>query len=489
MTLNIQNRVSAFIQRNPRPGQPLAPVSVTDHTIQDFTIPYAGTQQITGRDRYGNPINKLSLPTPPSGLISGGFEWEKRIAPDFLEDMARTQKTFNVWEMSIPTGRVDLATQWKRLDIFSGLRVTQLTNGQGPVRTGEGGLKTMSVTTEGLKHTSWSLWQQLADTAPAADDFVDVIFLSDIDQTIPGYPGEDLVGYAITSNGNAYYTINGGGTWTAMSTAQPAGGATALKGLAVVSLSDSTFRLIVGDADATSAIQVHHQIITHGNYAGGTWTSTTIDATTAAVTAMLATVDAVYVAGDGEIFQSTNNGASYLASSIGGSPAGPAINDFVEADNGTVIAVGATNTIISKAASAGSFSNLTGPNNGNITAIGIGYEGQRAYLFAGVGQYIYRSDDFAATVANWVQAVDLGASNAAVKIHCANRISQLVHAIVDGNTGPGQFHYSYDGGNSFTQLTTVGSDPFAAGWFSPTNPNLAYMVGGSGNLQKLSIIG
>ncbi len=168
------------------------------------------------------------------------------------------------------------------------------------------------------------------------------------------------------------------------------------------------------------------------------------------------------------------------------------INAFTEDRNGTVWAVGASNAIKREEARSGTFVNRTGPSGGgDFTAIHVAND---LTVYAGNGTSIYKSSDQAGSIGNWTQLKDFGANHVVQAIHCPGGAfakggeSQLVQVLVSDGTGnDGDVWYSFDGGNSWREVTNVTNVGYNA-WYRPDFDDNAAIIVGDADANPLGII-
>lgn len=493
-----QNTVIFYAQPDGR-STALDPLSVSNHGVGDKTIPRAGREIVPGRNVYGQPIIKTVRQAAVSGLLSMNIEWEKHTTPPFLEKMSRRGSNFGLWEFAITCGRLDNLSLWDRLDFWGNLGITQEVQGGGPSRDGAGTEVVNNVDASGVFHVVWVPWELAAQTTTETETLLCIDGLGDLidEECVPGYPGPDKILYIgceadSLATPNVLYTTDGGSTWAAMDT-DPFAADEHVGDISVFLISPTQYRVIAyrSVTDGAAPAECAYQDITIGSPAGGAWTAVNIGSTNGEyVTAEIkAFLDRQYVGLDsGDIFMTADWGESWTNLSTDTDQ----INAFAVDKNDSVWAVGASNAIKREDAKSGVFNNLTGPSGGGaFTAIHVAND---MTVYAGNGQSIYKSSDRAGSTGNWTQLKDFGANHTVQAIHCPGGAfafggeSQLVQALVtDGTGNDGDVWYSFDGGNTWREVTDV-TNPGYNAWYRPEYEDNEAIIVGVANATPLGTI-
>lgn len=485
-----QNRISLWVQPDGK-GNELDLLDVPRYGAGDKTIPFAGRELVAGRDVYGNPKVKDIIKTAPGGLITLNVEWDKLDVVQYLEKIARCGTDFGLWEFWMRCGTVDNLGNWGRLDYYGNLGVTQIVQGAGPTRDGAGANVANNVDTSGL---AWIVWRPLAltlQTNPSVANLNDIAGLPECDEDCyQGYPGADEVLYAVadsntgsaSADADVIYTINGGSSWHKVNP-EPFADGENIGDIELMRISASQYRAIVGrsSGDVGNAAEVAWSNFTHGDPGTATWTAVDVGTTGNDTIQSLAWLfyTRVYAATGGDIYVSTDQGESFGTAVYTGANA---INAFTRDKDDNVWAVGASNTILREVGKSSTFDTLTGPSGGGaFTAIAVANDG---LIYAGNGTSLYVNDNSALNTGGWTELKDFGVSHAVVGIKCSGQHSldggdsQLIQVVVDDSTpGNGELWYSWDGGDSFRQVTEVTNTGYNAAYFSRQDDNLLFIAG------------
>lgn len=312
----------------------------------------------------------------------------------------------------------------------------------------------------------------------------------DID-CLGGWPGADkilLIGGdddAATDGGKLLYSRNGGSTIAEIGTdSQPFGAANVCGIAAVVAdvISDTEIRVVCGANTLTGTkAQIAYQDIPFGGaFVAASWNVSTIAATSNddAVTAMLwnRKTERIYVAAATDVYVSTDKGESDPGTAI--SEPGNAVAMFAIDEDDHVWYVGASNDIYRELKSnLGTFTSRTGPSGGGaFYSIAFADDGT---LFAGNGQYLYKSNNKAADTAGWSQIYDAGASHTVKAIQPINGTSECIRIVVDDTTpGAGGIRETENGGTDWRTVTETSNTGYNGAYF-PRDYNKAIMVGNS----------
>lgn len=486
-SLATQNRVILFGQPS-GPGTGLEPLSVSNHgrgDTSDDTIP--GVGQLFGRDEFGRPDLKATFPEAPGGGVSFQVDADALSSLGVLDSRRRDLGRFNLIEFYIPSGAINNYANWLNSGyaiFFVGCRITgQAFGGHSKDFDGNPISDNYQIEAEAaIKTTPPSL---SAGTTSETADINAITGLTDIDpdNDIEGYLGPDKHLFAAAdavpaATANVEYSTDGGASWTAFG-ADPFGTSENIQEIAVSFISPTQYRVIVlrGTADAANPPEIAYANITTGNEAASpTWNTVNLGATNNESGEAMAwpLYGRLYAAAAGDIFVSTDQGESFTEVFTGAN----AINAFaMDPSSKDVWAVGASNAILREKENArGTFTARTGPSGGGaFTAIAIASDGT---IYAGNGQSIYKSTGAASGTGSWSSLKDFGANHTVKDIHLLFDDSQLMKVLVsDGTANEGDVWYSFDGGNTFTEITNLTNSGYNSWYVSKIDPWKAVIAG------------
>ena len=462
--------------------------------ITGKSIPGADTTPVYGRTELGTPTIITENLEAPGDLPGATITVYEQGQVDFLLEALNQGCPINIQNRMNACGVLTNPNTWTSVEHWGNGRVTSYNPGDGPSveYSGEAVQNEASVSfTHYIRLVQTGL---SALTSNETEDILSVAGITDEDcnRCGNGYPGADnvLVFGAGSSGGdaNVLYTENGGGSILAMSP-DPWAGLNNEENtfIAIRPISQSQVRVIVATGTPATGANARfaYADLTYGAMGSPTWTIVSIantTVTTSAVTAMLwATFDRNYIAAEGDIYLSTDQGTTDpgLPIYIGA----VAINGFAKApDDSEVWAFGASNLILRELDQSGLFATRVGPAGGGaFTALAIAGDGT---LYAGNGTGIYKSTDKANVAGNWTELYDFGASHAVRAIQCigGDRAnggdSQLLRVIVDDTTpGAGTVWQTIDGGATWQPVTTLTNAGYNGAYFSKINDNKAIIVG------------
>lgn len=133
---------------------------------------------------------------------------------------------------------------------------------------------------------------------------------------------------------------------------------------------------------------------------------------------------------------------------------------------------------------------MVGPTGGAaFTAVTVANDGR---IYAGNGTAIYLSDNGALNAGGWTSLKDFGANKKVVSINCAGGTkagggdSQLLRVVVDDTAGgTAAVWESVDGGATWKQVDALSNTGYNASFWSPSDENLAFIVGDAGEVHKI----
>lgn len=487
-----QDRVILYVQKD-GVGTPMAPLSIEKHGMADKVMPGPGRSVIFGRDVFGRYTPKITTLDPPGGLNTSTIEEDGTGDITFLAKMFDRVGCFPVQERYVACGLLNVPTNWNQLWHYGKTTITQKTHGAGPSReaTGASVFDSYEVswpyTIELLKHAL-----TLLDTGET-EDINDIAVLSDLavgcQDCFPGYQPDKIIYLVGPVSAGLYttgiiYSTDGGSTWADIA-GLPFDVDEDITQIEMGFITDTTFRIIV----ANDANDTRYADVTLGaEDIPYTW-STAVEVGTVITEMRWLFFERLYVAADGDIYISANQGDSFGAALYSGAIQINAIERNYDGSN--VWAVGASNLILRERNQSGTFDTMVGPIGGG--AFYSVFEANDGRLYAGNGQSIYVSNNGAVNTGGWTQLRDFGANKTVVSINCAGwhksqgGDSQLLRVIVDDTAGgTGAVWESEDGGASWRQLTPLANAGYNQGYFSPTDDNFGLVAGDDGILHKIS---
>lgn len=320
-----------------------------------------------------------------------------------------------------------------------------------------------------------------------------------------GYPGPDkvlVVGAQAVggASANAYFSINGGSTWTAFTT-DPNSTIAENLGACLIFPLGTGFRVIFARSttDAAAPAEVFYGTSTAFDattIAAMTWTAVNLGSTNAEFVEQRSLFrlgyTRLYAGTDGgDIYVSTTQGESWTQLLSG--DAANDINCFAKDANGGVWAAGASNTIVyENPSNRGTFSAKTGPSGGGeFFSLAISNDGT---IFGGNGTSIYRNNNNAQTAGGWTALKNFGTNKNVIKIwfegenKLANGESQIIRCVVD-NTAPGdgEVWQSVDWGQTWSQITNLTQDGYNDVYISRYG-NKAILVGDDDPLGVIQLL-
>lgn len=487
-----QNKIALYVQPDGS-GTAQKLLGLGKSGMADKVMPGPGRTPVFGVDAFGRFVTKFVQDDPPGGLNTSTIEEDGTGVITYMSKQFDKSGCFPVQERWFLCGRVD-GPNWDMLWHYGNMTITQKTHGAGPSReaTGAAVFDSFDVsweyTVELVKHALTAL------TISEDQNINDIAVLSDIvvgcSDCFPGYTPDEIMYLAVQANAgspgdyaNVWYSVNGGSTFAITST-NPFAAGESIEKIAMWFISDTQFRVVV----TNSANEMKYSDFTLGAEGTSSWSAAATVGTDIEEMAWLF-YNRLYVAADGDIYISDDQGASVGTAIYTGTAV---INDIQRnSDGDEVWAVGASNTILRERNQSGTFEAMVGPTGGTtFYSVFVAGDGR---LYAGNGQYLYVSTNSAANAGGWTQLKDFGTNHFVVAINCAGGEkakggdSQLIRVVVDDSTpGGGEVWESEDGGASFRQVDELTNTGYNSGFFSPTDNNLAFVVGDSGVVHKLS---
>lgn len=455
------------------------------------SIPFSTITPVYERDRFQRPIVIAVNEAAPGDLPTMTLNVYDSGTLNVLEKMLQDGCPLNAQIRIVECGVLDNPFLWDKIQHWGSGRLTTYNPGDGPVLGyGDDALQAAG-------SLSYERFIPIVRTSLKAQTIAETENILSIDG-IPdiecggcggGYPGKDkiLVAGAEAGSGvtaNVWTSLTGGSSWVVAATDPFA--ADEHVGFVIVTMINRGYaRMIVGtpttDAGATAKYAWADNLF--GDIAAPTWTTVLVagGANGDVIQAMELIDGILYVGTAGDIYISTDYGESVpAAAAYAGSTA---INGF--AGNGEkVFAFGASDLLLMEEEKSGSFAARQVPSIGPLafTALEIAEDGT---LYAGYGQYLYRSSDEAATVTNWTQLKDFGSGFTVKKIKCLNGDSQLLRVTVSDATD-GQEWESVEGGARWSQITDVANDGYNDAYYSQVDSSKAVIAANSGEIYELS---
>lgn len=493
-TFVTQDKVVLYVQPD-GPNTSAKPLSMDKHGMADKTSPGPGRTVVWGTDEFGRFVPKITPQEPPGGLNTSTVEEDDTGVWSFLAKMFDRNGCFPLQERWYKCGRKD-GPAWTRLKQRGRMTITQKVEGAGPSREATAAAQFNSY------EVSWpytvELYQHALTALTISEDqnINDIAVLSDLvvgcNDCFPGYSPDEIMYLAVDSNSgspgdfaNVWYSVNGGGTFAITST-NPFSALQDILFVEIVFISDTQFRVIVVNDQATA--QFKYSDFTLGAEGTSSWSSAVTVGAAVVEAAKLLFYDRFYVAVAGDIYVSANQAESFGSAIYTGTVA---INDFAKSPvDGSVWAVGASNLILRELGQSDTFDTMVGPTGGGaFTAVTVANDGR---IYAGNGTSIYLSDNGALNAGGWTQLKDFGANKAVKSINCAGGTksgggdSQLLRVVVDDTAGgTGAVWESVDGGATWKQVDAVSNTGYNGSFWSPSDENLAFIVGDAGKVHKI----
>lgn len=491
-----QNRLGIWVQPNSA-FTAMSLLGVDSSGTDDWVEPGTDKAPQIGVDRFGRFVNVTSNLTPPGDYPSTTIQVYQKDAIAFLKRRFDEQGEFYLQRRYNGCLPLDNPTGWTWLQHLGRTIVTQRTTGGGPALPATGNAVVSPAAVKGEYVVEWVKGTIASQTTGEAEQLNSVTMITDL-SGCAGYPGHDKILYTAANAGsgataNIYATNNAGSTWTVLGT-DPGAADEHLGFLAYSFINTTQFRLLVArtSTDAGNPAEIWYGDFTIGaETTAPTWTSVNVGSTNGDVIQGLAWLfyDRIYAAAGGDIFISSDQGATFGSTIYSGSTA---ITDFAKSPvDGSVWAVGASNLILREANRSGTFNTKTGPSGGGaFSAVTVANDGT---IFAGNGTAIYRSSNGAINTGGWTSLKNFGTNRTVHRIRCGGGSranggdSQLIMAAVGRSTGgASEFWLSADGGATWEQITGLPSANILDAVFSDVNETNAYFCGAAGAMYRYS---
>lgn len=453
------------------------------------TVPGPGRTPVYGRDRYGRPVVIKMNRDAPGDLPSATLQIYDKAQVDFLLEALHRGCPINIQSRVSKCGNLTNPNNWDALDHWGGGEITQYTPGDGPSLEYNGEALTAEASISFTHHLRLVRTELSALGTPTTDAPVGALAAipdAGCGDCIAGYPGADkLVFAAITQSLAApvlNYSRNGGTSWATMSNTNIASASGTVVGMEANLIGRNQVRVVVAVEE-----DVYYDDVTLGDEGTASFNAASFydtagaSYTPTAVQAMgWLLYDAMYVAADGQIFKSTNQGERFdMVYEDSTTP--PAINAFaVSYDESQVFAAGANGLILRETDGSGEFVTRAAPTAGlAFTSLEVAGDG---LLYAGYGTSLYVSNDEAYAAGNWEQLKDFTAGHSIIAIQCigSDRAmggdSQLLRVVENSGT-EGYVWESVDGGANFVMVEALSNGEYAAAYFSQINDNKAIVAG------------
>lgn len=491
------DRVVVWLQED-GDGTPFQPFAVGEKSagMTGKSIPGTTTTPVYSRDANGRPLLVKQNVDAPGGTPSATLSVYERGQVDFLRKALERGCTINVQSRISDCGSLINPNSWSAIDHWARGRVGDYTPGDAPTLGFDG----TEVSNEAS--VSFDTVVRLVQTSLSALSITETEDLLDIagvgDETCnacgDGYPGADeilVIGAAAGSGVEAdlWVSINGGGTWTAV-TDKAFAADEDMSEVEIGVYGNGQVHILVGTdtTDAGVGAKIAYLTALYGAIGAGTFTNVILasSANGDVVTAMkwLAFGQLYIAATGGDVYKSTDQGTSDPGAAIYTTSGGETVNGFAMSPDGSEVwAFAAGNVLARELDNSGTFSERVGPSGGGaFTALAIADDNT---IYAGNGTSLYKSTDSAATTGQWTELKDFGTNHTVTDIQTIKGESQLLRITVTDSTGVGTVFYSVDGGASFTSLTEVTNTGYSASYFSTIDANKALVVGLGGVVHAL----
>lgn len=307
-----------------------------------------------------------------------------------------------------------------------------------------------------------------------------------------GYPGPKKIGYIAcdavgAGTANILYTNDGGVNWNPVDV-DPFIADEHTSYIWGQVISPTKFRVVIPriTTDVANPAEIAYAdfiVGDEGTVPGGAWNFTNVGSNNGdIVTARLwpETRILLIALDTGNIYKSENQGETFTEVYTGANQ----INQMEVGPDGTIYAVGVSNTFLISTNNGDSFTatGYSGPTGSDAsTAIKATDKG----LWLGNGTSAFYSRATKPSSANqWTSSRDFGANHAIVKFRTKGArkhiggSSQVIEAVVNDSTAnEGDVWISYDGGGFWEEVTNLANSGYNDVWFSERDDNFAIIVG------------
>lgn len=445
----------------------------------------------------------------PTDIPSLEFRFFPKGPLNYLERMANTQEKFHMQRRFAPCVSIDNPLAWRtngRIWHYSQGKVTSQGNAEAPTLRASGAMTENTVMVQFKEIIDYIPLSLSGQTTTEATGLTCITGIGDRGDTCgSGYPGPNKVMFAgALSGGGAeadiVFTVNGGGTWTAL-TNQPFAADEAISAI-MAKPYGSGVRIIAvrGTTDAGNPPEIAYATAAAWDattIAAVTWTAVELGTTDAefGTAGMWEDFNRVYVGLDtGDIYLSTNQGESFTMIHEGAQD----VRDFCTDPEGGVWAVGDTNTIFyERPNKQGEFTAKAAPaGGGNFTKILVCND---MTIYAGNGTTLFKNNNKAATAGGWSSVKAFGATRPVVGLYCEGGFRvpkgdpELLRVVIDDTTSgttDGEVWESVSGGSDLQPVTAHANYGYkAVYWFSSGNEAVIVGdvdAGGVAAIHKLS---
>lgn len=469
------------------PG-PLALLEVENTAMGDLAI--AGLPTIAAQfvqNAEGVFYKLFENPEPPGDLSSVDLQYRVQLnrRHPLYNLLVNQQAEIIVQRLFYSCPPVNNRVMWKRLEHYR-IRATGGTKAATRDLASSQGSMNNTISVSVLEDIEVYRGSLSRITITEAEPIMCIAGLSQNNPCLAGYPGRDrilVIGAAANAApANAYYSLNGGGTFAAFTTDTiPFTVDSNLTAVVIGFISETAFRVIwtrAGDAGTKAQIAYQDFSVAATSLTAASWNLITIAASANAddgeALYWAQDLGRLYIAAEGDIYVSEDNGET-----------DPGAKQYTGANaiaaftrrNDDIWAVGASNTILVERSSLrDTFAARTGPSGGGaFTAISFAGDGK---LFAGNGTSIMVSTDEAGSTAAWRTLKNFGSNQVVKNIFCKNGSSELLRVHVDDTTGSaaGSVWETEDGGQTFRQITASANLGYNA-VYQPADIDQAIAVG------------
>ena len=443
---------------------------------EDATLPGAGQDTTYVQDENGNPFLAVLADTPPGGPPSFTMNFFEEYAKNYLRTARERGTKVGVQHRFHRYGVLSNPIGWTKIFHYGGGIIGDETRSGAAIDySGEGLRGSMPINFktafEFLRPSLTAL-----DLPNVVADATDVYFIGSIIKDVEAYPGPDKVGFVANQAASGvaaklYCTSDGGSTWSAADN-DPFGSDEHIASVRAFVINPQTGgRVVVQNLSATEIA-----------WADFNWSDpTALTWTTVSTTGngkflgwryfkelLIATASGVFLSVDGGESIDSTLSSNTNVTGFAFTPDDPDLEPYA-------YMFGASNTLLRKLKGSSVVDTLVGPSGGGaFTALAVANDGT---LWAGNGTSLYRSSDGGTTAAGWTSVKNFGSGMAVIGIGLVKNDPEFMQVFVDDSTpGDGSAWISADG-VTFEQITNLTNDGYNKAYFSPTDPNLAIVVG------------